>query len=180
MVAARLRMKHCARFLQKSETAFTLIELLVVCLLLSLTLFVSVPVLRDTLLTDQLKAASRKIVGAVRERREEAVRDQQSFVLYVDIDKKYIWYEKDGEKDPEERKASFDRGMQLPDSVRILDVWTKSNGRQIEGIAGLWITRQGYMDQTVIHLTDDSDTRSLLFSPFLSSIKVVDGYAEVE
>ena len=94
------------------------------------------------------------------------------------MEKKRIWYEKDDEKDPEERKASFDRGMQLPASVRILDVWTKSDGRQVEGIASLWITRQGYMDQTVIHMTDDSDTQSILFSPFLGSIKVVDGYAE--
>ena len=61
-----------------NEAAFTLVELLVVCLLISLTLAVSVPALRDTLLTDQLKATSRKIIGAIRERREEAVRDQQS------------------------------------------------------------------------------------------------------
>jgi type II secretory pathway pseudopilin PulG len=180
MVASLSLIKRCVRRWQRDETAFTLIELLVVCLLLSLTLAVSVPALRDTLLTDQLKATSRKIIGAVRERREEAVRDQQSFVLYVDMDKNHIWYEKDGEKDPEERKASFDRGMQLPASVRILDVWTKSDGRKVGGIASLWITRQGYMDQTVIHMTDGSDTQSILFSPFLGSIKVVDGYAEVE
>lgn len=180
MIAALFRIKKDTHRRHGNEAAFTLVELLVVCLLISLMLAVSVPTLRNTLLTDQLKATSRKIIGAIREMREEAVRDQQSFVLYVDMEKKRIWYEKDNEKDPEERNASFDRGMQLPSSVRIQDVWTKSDGRQAEGIVSLWITRQGYMDQTVIHMTDDSDTQSILFSPFLGSIKVVDGYAEVE
>jgi type II secretory pathway pseudopilin PulG len=180
MVVALDRIKGYVCRWHGSEAAFTLVELLVVCLLLSLTLVVSVPTLRDTLLTDHLKAATRKMIGTIRELREEAVRDQQPFTIYVDMEQNRIWYEKDGEKNPPERQTSIDRGIQLPSSVRILDVWTKSDGRQVQGVASLWITRQGYMDQTAIHLADDSDAVSVLFSPFLSSIKVVEGYAGLE
>ena len=180
MIAALLQIRTYTLRRQGSEAAFTLVELLVVCLLISITLAVSVPALRDTLFTDHLKATTRKIIGTIRELREEAVREQQPFMLYFDMEQKRIWYEKDGEKDPEQQQVFFDRGIQLPASVRILDVWTKSDGRQTQGIASLWITRLGYMDMTVIHMTDDSDTISIIFSPFLGSIKVADGYLDLE
>jgi type II secretory pathway pseudopilin PulG len=163
-----------------SEAAFTLVEILVVCLLISIMLAVSVPTLRDIMLTDHLKATTRKIIGTIRELREEAVREQLSFMLYLDMEKKHIWYEREGKSGPEERQASIDRGIQLPASVRILDVWTKSDGRQARGVPGLWISKQGYMDMTVIHMTDDNATISIMFSPFLGSIKVADGYLDFE
>lgn len=180
MVTTFFRIRAYALRRHGNEAAFTLVELLVVCLLISIMLAVSVPVLRDTLLTDHLKATTRKIIGTIKALREEAVREQQSFSLYFDIEQKRIWYEKDGEKDQEEQKAAMERGLHLPSSVRILDVWTKSDGRQSLGTATLWISRQGYMDMTVIHMTDDSDTISIVFSPFLGAIKVVDGYADLE
>jgi type II secretory pathway pseudopilin PulG len=172
--------KKNACWLRGNEAAFTLIELLVVCLLLSITMAVSIPALRDSLLTDQLKAASRKIIGAVRELREEALRDRRAFMLYIDMGEKRLWYEKDDEQDPEKRMEARKQGLVLPSSIRILDVWTKSDGRQVEGTVGLWISRLGYMDQTVIHVSDGSETQSIRFAPFLGSIEVVDGYANLE
>ena len=166
---------------RRNEDAFTLIELLVVCLLISIMLVVSVPSLRDALLTDELKTTTRKIIGTVQGLREEAVRGQQPYMLYFDMEKKCIWYEKDTEIQQdgyEEKKTKTP--IQVPSSVRTMDVWTKSDGKQSQGTAGLWISRQGYMDMTVIHLTDESNTMSIFFSPFLGSIKVVDGYADLE
>ena len=163
-----------------NETGFTLVEILVVCLLISITLVVAVPTLRDTLLTDQLKAASRKIIGTIRDLRETAVNEHQPYTLYFDLGKNRIWWEKDNEKDRQEKRQRPGDEIQLPAAVRILDIWTKSDGRKSLGTATLWISRQGYMDMTVIHLTDESDTISISFSPFLSSIKVSDGYTNFE
>ncbi len=163
-----------------NETGFTLVEILVVCLLISITLAVAVPTLRDTLLTNQLKAASRKIIGIIRDLRETAVNEHQPYTLYFDLGKKRIWYEKDNEKDRQDHIQLPENEIQLPAAVRILDIWTKSDGRKSFGTATLWISRQGYMDMTVIHITDESDTISIFFSPFLGSIKVSDGYANFE
>ena len=163
-----------------NETGFTLVEILVVCLLISITLVVAVPTLRDTLLTDQLKATSRKIIGTIRDLREAAVNEHRPYTLYFDFEKKRIWYEKDNEKDRQAQTLFPENEIQLPPTVRILDIWTSSDGRKSLGTATLWISRQGYMDMTVIHITDDSDTISIFFSPFLGSIKVSDGYADFE
>jgi Tfp pilus assembly protein FimT len=165
----------------RKGAGFTLMEILVVCFIISLTLVVSIPALRDTLLTDPLKTTARKIIGTVRSLREDAIREQQAYVLTFDLAEKRIRYQKEGDQNPE--KAAGDdgnMGMELPSSVHIMDIWTKSDGKQNKGTITLWISPQGYMDKTVVHITDDSDTISILFSPFLGSIKVVDGYVDLE
>ncbi len=161
------------------EAAFTLIEILVVCLLVSIVLAATIPVVHDTLLTDQLRVASRKVIGTVRELREDAIRSRQAYILSFDLDRKRFWYERADGRD-RGGESSARNGTRLPSSVRILDIRTKSAGRQSRGIVNLWISRQGYMDMTVIHLAGDSDTLSIFFSAFLGSIKVVAGYADME
>jgi type II secretory pathway pseudopilin PulG len=178
VMSIRKRFRSLLRY--GNESAFTLVELLVVCLLISITLAVTVPTLRDSLVTNDLKTATRRIIGAIRELREDAVREQQSYTIYFDMGKNRVWYAKDDNKAREEQTTSLKSEVQFPPAVRVLDIWTKSDGRQSLGTATLWISRQGYMDMTVIHITNDSDTMTISFSPFLSSIKVVDGYAEFE
>ena len=178
MMSTRKGLRSLLRY--GDESAFTLVEILVVCLLISITMAVTLPTLRDSLVTNDLKTATRKIIGTIRELREDAIREQQSYTLYFDMGKKRIRYAKDNDKAKEEQTRSIESEVQLPPAVRILDIWTKSDGRQSLGTATLVINRQGYMDITVIHMTNDSDTISIFFSPFLSSIKVVDGYADFE
>ncbi len=158
---------HSAR----KEEAFTLLELLVVTTLISIMLAVSVPALRDTLFTDQLKASTRKIIGTVKGVREAAIRKQLQIPLHLDTDEGTIWYDDNG------KTIQHD----LPSSVKIVDVWTKSGGKNDTGDIVLNISKQGYMDHTVIHLSDDSDANmSIVFSPFLGSIEVFDEYISLE
>lgn len=186
MVLFELRKK--ARCRNKTEAAFTLLELLVVCFLISIMLLVSVPALRDTFLTDPLKSTTRKIIGTVRSLRGEAIRSRQSFILSFDLDHKRIKYKKDieqkiNQQDLDEKKNPVETDttvVDLPSSVQIMDVWTKSDGKQTQGTVDLWISPQGYMDMTVVHITDDNETLSIFFSPFLASIKVVGGYADLQ
>ncbi len=162
----------------RKEDAFTLLELLVVTTLISIMLAVAVPALRDTLFTDQLKASTRKIIGMVKGVREEAIRKQLAVPLHIDTDEGAIWYE-----DVALASGGSTNKIQLdlPSSVKIVDVWTKSAGRNDAGVLELSISKQGYMDHTVIHLSDDSDANmSIVFSPFLGSIEVFDEYISLE
>ncbi len=159
------------------EDAFTLIEVLVVCLLISIILTVGIPVLNGTLFTDQLKTASRKIIGTVRDAREHAVSNQKSLVLVFDLERDRLWYENDDPKTTQGKRPAV-HAVYLPPSVRIVDIWTKSQGKQSHGTVNLWIKKQGYMDRTIIHITNTDDILSIILSPFLGSIKVVGGYAE--
>ncbi len=158
-----------------------MIEILVVCLLTSIILMVGIPIFKDISSTSQLRATSRKIIGTVQGLRDEAVRYRRAFTLVVDLDRKRVWYEQDdGNKTQQQKGQSQEEVMELPSSVRIMDVWSKSTGRKSRGTINLWISPQGYMDMTVFHLTDGSETVSLIVAPFLGSVRVVDGYADLE
>jgi prepilin-type N-terminal cleavage/methylation domain-containing protein len=178
MVGPQLRIRVDTGSRRLKQSAFTLIEVLVVCLLISIILTVGVPVLRDALFNDPLNTTTRKIISTLRGLREEVLRERQPFFLYLDLEHSSFWH--DGNIDMKQKKNISENKIQLPPSVRIIDVWTKSGGKQNEGTVALLISRQGYMDMTVIHLTDEREIKSIMLSPFLGSIKVVDGYADLQ
>jgi hypothetical protein len=71
--------------------------------------------------------------------------------------------------------------LHLTEPVRILDVWTKSEGRQDTDRQILWVSKQGYIDETMIHLGNDKDeVLSMLFSPFLGKVQITDTYVDLE
>jgi prepilin-type N-terminal cleavage/methylation domain-containing protein len=160
------------------EKGFSLMELLVVVVLISIMLAVSVPALRNAFFVDPLKSSSRKIIGLVKGVREKAIRDQRPFSININLEEGLVWYDEIPSSEDEERKVTR---VELPVTVKVADVWTKSGGTVSFGSAVVWVDRRGYMDQMVIHLGDEGDAQmSIVFSPFLASIKVYDEYVSVE
>lgn len=164
-----------------TDSAFTLLELLVVCGLISIMLAIAVPTLRNSLLTDPLKTASRQVIGLVKGVREQAIREQQAYFIHFDFTENSIWVKKESEEgivDPEKEKAN---ALRLPEPARFLDVWTTSDGKLETDQPALWVSKQGYMDQAMVHLgTDGDEVISLLFSPFLGPVRVSDGYIDLD
>jgi type II secretory pathway pseudopilin PulG len=163
------------------ESAFTLFELLVVCALISVLLALAVPTLKNTLLTDPLKTSSRQVVGLIKAVREKAVRDQQGYLITFDLAENSIRFLKESAKgleDPEKAKTDV---LRLAEPVRILDIWTKTEGKLDKDQPTLWISKQGYIDETLIHLGNDKDeVISMLFSPFLGNVRITDSYVDLK
>ena len=173
----RLQQQTVGRKVRSAEAGFTLMELIVVCILTALFLTVAVPTLRNTLYVNELDASARKIVGTVQELRHLAVREHKAYLLHFDLDEHRLWHEPDGTLDPfaEEPKT----GLKLPDGIRFRSVVPHSGNAESRGKTTLWVTKQGYMDQTLVHLSDsDGNTLTLFFSPFSGSARVYDGYVE--
>ena len=85
--------------------------------------------------------------------------------------------EENSNKEPE--AASPNIGL-LP-SVHFQDIVCGTAEKITSGEISLWINKQGYMDQTILHLADDEDKIiSLVLSPFLSTIKAYDTYISLE
>ncbi len=162
-------------------SAFTLLELLVVLALISVMLAAAVPTLRNNLLTDPLKTSSRQLIGIIKEIREQAVREQQAYLVYFDLSANSVWAEKDSDDGSENQEETEKKRLELPEPARLLDVWTATEGKLDSGQPALWISKQGFMDQTMIHLGDDGDgVMSLLFSPFLGTVRISDSYMDLE
>lgn len=160
------------------EKGFTLIELVVVVLLIGLTMVLSVPRLRYAMLTDDLRGTVRRMVGTVRTLRNEAIREQKVYALHFDLESNRLWADSADMTD-EERIAAHQKAFQLPKGVRVLDVWRSGKGKEVAGEAVIRFTKKGYMEQSVIHLgAEDGRRFTLIFSPFLGRVKVLEEYIE--
>jgi prepilin-type N-terminal cleavage/methylation domain-containing protein len=154
-----------------TNRGYTLIELSVVLLIVGILLSITVPRIRDTLLNDDLKVATRRLIGAVRELRNESVRERTDWILQIDLNQPAFWsYTADttAEKREELRKGA----VRLPEGIRIADVRQVDAAKKTEGEVFIRLFKGGYMTPTVIRLTKGDQTLTLVFHPFLQTVGV--------
>lgn len=158
------------------EKGFTLLELLIVCLLISISLGLSIPSLRSTLITDELASGSRKVISLIKSSRAKAVAEQKPYLIFYDSAERKLWYQQ-VEAENNEETAPSRSTVTLPAGIQIQEIKQASgSGDQDPAKNGIWISKQGYMDKTAILLVDgDNKNLSLLISPFLPTIKIVEG-----
>ena len=113
------------------EKGYTLIELAVVVVLIGLMLAISIPRIQYSLLTDNLKSTTRRIIGLVKGLRDEAIREQKVCLLCFDIESNELWVESDAPSE-EERELARERAFRLPPDIRILDVWCRGKGKKAD------------------------------------------------
>lgn len=154
-----------------TNRGYTLIELSVVMLLVGILLMISAPRIRDTLLNDDLKVATRRFVGAARELRNESVRERTDSILHIDLNGPALWsYAADttAERRAELRK----KAVRLPEGIRIVDIRQANAVKKTEGEAVIRFFRKGYATPTVIRLAKGDRTFSLVFHPFIQAVSV--------
>ncbi len=154
-----------------TDRGYTLIELSVVVLLIGMMLLIAVPQVRDTLLSDDLDAAARKLVGVAGELRNDAVREQVDYLLHLDLKQPGFWtYSADttAEKQSEIRKGA----IRFPEGIRIAGVRHPGEVRKTDGETVIRFFRRGYVQPTVIHLKKEDRTFTVVLNPFLPKVGV--------
>jgi len=163
-----------------ANKGFTFIELTVVIFLIGLTLFLAVPKFRYAFLTDKLKTTVRRMVGTIAALKSEAIREQKVYMLHFNFESNRYWIETDG-MTAEERALAGEKAFEIPDGVRIVDIWRREKGKKRIGEATIRFDKNGYVEHSVIHVSaEDGRQFSLLLSPFLTKVKVLKGYVEFE
>jgi len=157
------------------KRGFTLLELLIVCLLISISLTLAIPNLRSSLVTDELGSGSRKIISLIKSCRAKAVSGHKAFRIYYDAAEGKVWYQPAETEETEELVTHS--SVTLPPGIRIQEIkQATASNKQDFNKNGIWVSREGYMDKTAIRLIDDQNrSLSLLVSPFLPTIKVIEG-----
>ncbi|MDO8720683.1 MAG: prepilin-type N-terminal cleavage/methylation domain-containing protein [Syntrophales bacterium] len=160
------------------RNGYTLIELALVVFLLGLMLVLAVPRIRETLISDGLKKTVRQLVGAAKELRTDAVREQVDYKLNLDVSNNAFWtssQDMTSEKLDEQRK----KAVHFPEGVRIADVSQMGMEKMSDGEISVKFFKQGNIQPTVIHLVKEQRHFTILLSPFLNTIKIYDKYADV-
>jgi prepilin-type N-terminal cleavage/methylation domain-containing protein len=162
----------------RQERGFTLLELIVVCALIGIMLSLSIPSMRTAFFADPLKTTARKIIGLVNGVRELAVREQQPYLRHISQPEKRVWYEREDKKEnKKELKEDIHRQKQelrFPETVNIRAVRMDEDDSSKEQ-STIWITKQGYMQQILIQIENDSGSNlKIQFFPFLDAAVIAD------
>lgn len=162
------------------EKGYTLIELMVVIVLLGLIFTIATPRIRDALFRDDLKGATRQMVGLISRLRDEAIREHKDYMLHFDLESNRFWYDSPSMTEEERARIAADSSP-LQGQVHIMDVWISGAGKIMIGEVRIRINKKGYVQQSAIHLgTEDNREFTLLLSPFLRRVEVYDKYIEFE
>jgi len=162
-----------------SSKGFTLIELSVVVFLIGLMLLIAVPKVRDTMLSDGLKTTVNHLTGTARELRSDAVRNQVDYILHLDIDNSLVWAHS-ADMTAEARDEMKKRAFNLPDEVKITDICLSGKEKVTDGEALIMFSRKDYMHPAVVHLAQNDQRFTLVFEPFLSSVRTCDKYIDFQ
>jgi prepilin-type N-terminal cleavage/methylation domain-containing protein len=164
----------------RDRKGYTLIELIVVIVLIGLTLTLTIPRFQYAIVTDDLKATTRRMVGMIKGIREEAIREQKIYFLHFDLETNRFWFDSPAMTE-EERARAAEKATPFPEGVRVLDVWFWGKGKEMTGQTAIRFSGKGYIQPTVIHLgSEDGREFTLVLSPFLGKIQVYENYIEFE
>lgn len=158
---------------------FSLVELVVVLFLIGILLSFTLPRVNGTILTNHTQSVSRRIISTVQLLKERSVRDQNLYILHLDLDAKRLWVTHES-MSAEELEAAEQKGYALPDDVILLDVETPGKGKVTSGRADIHFYKKGYSDRALIHIEEDNHRRSFLIETFLTRVRLYEEYVEFE
>lgn len=163
---------------QRTSRGFTLIELMVVMLLISIVLAVAIPRFDGGAFEDPVKKLSRWMINTVRTVRSAAIQKQKVQGLIVDVDNNRLWVV-DDDMSEEAVAAASDKGMKLPDTIKIVDVQFPHQDSVTSGTTQIRFYPAGYSDQVLIHLeTDHAERFTYLVEPLLPKVKFIEKWIE--
>lgn|GEM_PF-349313 len=162
-----------------SIRGFSLVELVVVLFLIGIMLSFTLPRFHDTILTNHTQSVSRRIISTVQSLKERSVRDQNLYILHVNLDTRRLWVTHES-MSVEELENAEQKGYELPDDVILLDVETPGKGKVASGQADIYFYKKGYSDRALIHIEDDDHQWSFLIETFLTRVRLYEKYVEFE
>ena len=175
--AYRLACPRLSAFSAESS-GFTLVELLLVIVLMGVILALAVPTTRDVLTGDNLKKASRQLIGIEKKLRVEAIRDQMDYILCFDIPNVAYWVIA-SDMTPEKQDEIKKRPQHLPSGVVILDIVGEDNKKQLADEVRIKFGKKNICSPSVIHLAYEEDRMTMVINPFLGVTDVYDKYVDV-
>jgi len=160
-----------------NKRGFTLLEILLVIALIGIILVLAVPSIRDTITGNDLKKASRQLIGLERKLRGEAVRDQISYILCFDLPNSAYWVIA-SDMTSEKQSEIKNRPQHLPSEVSITDIVDENNKKNTDE-ARIKFGKNNIGSPAVIHLQHKDDKMTIVINPYLGVTDIYDKYVDI-
>lgn len=158
---------------------YTLIELSIIMILLGIVLLIAIPKLgwlEDT----KLRGTSRELAGTIQSLFDESVMKKVPYQLVFDItERRYLIIEGKMNEETSEVVDVTNKYKMLPEKIIIKDIETETTRKVTEGEVALNFYPDGFMDKSVIHISDGKKDYTLITTPLTGKVKILEGYVEV-
>jgi len=156
---------------------YTLVELIVVLFIASLLLFLAAPNLRRAFLDDQLVSTGKKLIALAQELRADAVREQLTYCLHIDLDQGRYWTSST-DMTPAKRDERKKAATSFPEDVKVTDGYPVGDEKKTEGELTVLFFKNGVVQPTVLHLGNGDEHLTLFFEPFINRIRMLKEYID--
>jgi len=161
----------------RSRDGFTLVELALVVLLISLFSALTVPMLTG-IGEDKLASTSRRLAGTAKYLYNESALSGLEYRLIFNLDRG-TFGAKRLERDGELLEVDGTGRLQhLKGDLRFAEMAVTGRGSFTSGEVTLEILPVGWIDETVIYLTENKREMTLRIIPFTGSTEVYEGHRE--
>jgi general secretion pathway protein H len=164
--------------MRTNHQGFTLLELIVVMVLIGITASFALPQFGGFVVADELKTTTRRLIGLFHQTAGLARSEQRAYLLSYHASAHSFTVEpQEVPEQPGEQRASPKAALQVASNVVIKDVWTWFGQTRDTGNRSIRFSAEGYIEPTIVYLGDaQGRTMSLILSPFLGKVQVVDKY----
>jgi prepilin-type N-terminal cleavage/methylation domain-containing protein len=174
-----------------SISGFTLIELVIVLTIICLTLFFSVPVLKNIHIFSNSDNEIDKLLFLIGKLKNESVHENKNMTLHIDILEQQIWIVKEVTKAKtefyleEEKENIVKKSSIILSQIRILSVEFTGEKQFVckndQNEYQIRFNSNGYSDMALIHLRDKDDNDiTIIIEPFLLKAGIEDKYISFE
>lgn len=184
---------------KSSQRGFTLIEILIVLGIISAVIVLGLGRVRKN--DNNIKTTFRELTVLSKEIRNQARLTQTFFRLMIEIrpDKSRYWVEKGNGiemKDPklelktedeqetrgdDKKKSSFTlykkltkKEKTLPSGIKFKSLEIQNSEPLTDGLGAIYYSPEGLVEASIIHITDDKNTWSLLINPLTGIVDIAD------
>ena len=162
---------------------FTLIELIIVLSIITLTLFFTLPVLKNIRIFSNAGSESQKLLFLIEKLKKESFYENRNMAMHFDLPEQRFWITKESTKmqrkevqgEKAENKAM--NSKTILSQIRIMEIIRDSGDRSAEeSDIIIRFNHRGYSDRAAIHLMDENDAEfTIIIEPFLLKPGIKEG-----
>lgn len=161
------------------NAGFTMVELIIVVLIISVMVFFSVPVFKNSGFFQGRDKGVNQLILMIQSLKQRSIDHKKDYSLHFSQNTARVWII-DSAMDEQAREKAAENGMDLLGNWQLTQVKFPGDSQHNQRHPVIGFSQKGYSDMAIIHLTDGERSVSLKIEPFLMEIQQMEGHVSFD